>query len=90
MKPLPFLMENPFRQHTGSGDWHFWLKADMPIYEFVRSLDCIAHVHYEDVWQRAWVSINPLYDYEEAWLFVYSEIEAETRRIELDKVWEQE
>lgn len=88
MRPKAFVMENPQNIISGSGNWQFWLTAPLHVYDLVASWDCVAHLHYEDVWKRAYVVIDPRYDYQEAWLWIYEQLEAETQQVELSDVWD--
>lgn len=85
----PFDMTEPMPAAFGSGSWAFWLTlADPALYAFVEALPQVSNLHYEDVWQRAMVTLSPLYDYELAWLWVYGQLEAETSLVALDARWD--
>jgi hypothetical protein len=91
MKPQPFVMENPVNIASGSGNWQFWLTLPQDkrsLYDVVASWDCVSHLHYEDVWRRASVIIDPRYDYEEAWLWIYEQLQIETAVVELSEFWD--
>ena len=87
MQRKTFVMSEPIHQPSGTGDWMFWLSAENAVLELVSNFDCIAHLHYEQVWGRAYVIISPHYDYEEAWLWVYEQLEVETANVPLSDVW---
>jgi len=54
----------------------------------VEGMNAVAHLHYEEVWKRAWVVLNPLFDPEIAWLLIWYELENEVHsNISLDTIW---
>lgn len=90
-RPKPFHITEPFQER---GLWCFWLTADDGILEYISLLPCILQPHYSSPFQRqlrgrVLFSINPRYDHEETWLWVYELLETETHHVELDEGWEQ-
>lgn len=90
-RPKPFDMTDPFNEH---GVWCFWLTADMPVLQFVTHLNCVLNVSFMPPpfvarsHGRVLVRINPRYDHQEAWLWLYEQMELESRQIELSESWE--
>lgn len=90
-KPRPFDMTEPFCEH---GMWCFWLTADMPVLQFVTHLNCVLNVSFmppsfiSRPHGRVLVRINPRYDHQEAWLWLYEQLEFECRLFELNDSWE--
>ncbi|MBZ0279872.1 MAG: hypothetical protein K8L97_03970 [Anaerolineae bacterium] len=89
-RPMPFHMTDPF-QDRGMGC--FWLSADDHVLQFVSHLSCVLNMSYMSPFVRrpqgrALIAINPRYDVQEVWLWIYELLETETREIELDQTWE--
>jgi hypothetical protein len=76
-----------------NGLWSFWLTADDSVLQFVNNLNCILPVAQSPFFRRTsgrvMVSINPRYDHQEAWTWIYSLLEAETQIIDLGETWEE-
>lgn len=89
-RPKPFHMSEPAMQN---GLWSFWLTADDSVLQFVNNLNCILPVAQSPFFRRTsgrvMVSINPRYDHQEAWTWIYSLLEAETQIIDLGETWEE-
>jgi hypothetical protein len=89
-KPKPFDMSDPFQQPGGL--WSFWLTADDPLLKFAAHLSCIMPLSTpafsRPMRGRVMLGINPRYDHEEAWLWVYSQLEAEAQNVELSPAWD--
>lgn len=91
-KPLPFHMTDPFLDR---GVWCCWLTADEQVLRFINHLNCVLNVSYmtppfmRKAQERVLVTINPRYDPQEVWLWMYELLEAETRAVELDTSWEE-
>lgn len=76
---VPYVMENPVPVQFGTGNWAFWLACDdSALYDVVAAMSGVASLHYEEVWRRAFITISPLYDYEEVWLYIDSFLKAIT------------
>jgi hypothetical protein len=89
-KPKPFHMTEPFQEREV---WCFWLAAEEPVLQFVQNLHCIMAVSASTPFGRrppgrVLVTMNPRYDAQEVWLWIYDLLEAETQQIELDDSWE--
>lgn len=91
-RPRPFDMTDPFHEH---GIWSFWLTADLPVLQFVANLNCVLNVSYmpppfaaRPQGGRVMVRINPRYEHQEAWLWIYEQLELESRQVELSDTWE--
>lgn len=90
-RPKPFDMTEPFNEH---GVWCFWLTADLPVLQFVTHLNCVLNVAFMPPpfaarpHGRVLVRINPRYDHQEAWLWLYEQLELETRPVDLNDTWE--
>jgi hypothetical protein len=88
-KPAPFHMSEPVLDR---GIWYFCVTADEEILRFVMHLPCVmSYTHspfLRQTTRRVTVGINPRYDHEEAWLWIYDLLEGETRFVELDESWE--
>jgi hypothetical protein len=90
--PRPFHMTEPFYER---GVWCFWLAADEEVLRFVSHLYCVLTVSFTpSLLQRrqsgrGMVCINPRYDHQEAWLWIYDLLEGECNPVELDELWEQ-
>lgn len=90
-KPLPFHMTDPFQDR---GMWCFWLTADTPVLQFTSHLNCVLSLSYaapaffSKPQGRGLVAINPRYDAQEVWLWIYELLESETHWVELDNSWE--
>ncbi|HEX2906052.1 MAG TPA: hypothetical protein VHO69_04285 [Phototrophicaceae bacterium] len=80
--------------HQEQGIWCFWLTADLPVLQFVTHLSCVLNVAYMPPpfltrpQARILVRINPRYDPQEAWLWIYEQLERESLPVELNAVWE--
>jgi hypothetical protein len=90
-KPRPFDITEPFEN---SGVWCFWLTADVTVLQLVAGLNCILYAgcHPSPATHpphpRVLYTINPRYDHQEAWLWIYDLLEVETKTIELNELWE--
>lgn len=90
-KPKPFDMTEPFYEN---GIWCFWLTADMPVLQFVSHLNCVLNVSFLPppfalrAHARILIRINPRYDHQEAWLWIYDQLELESGEVELNVAWE--
>jgi hypothetical protein len=89
-KPKPFHMSEPFQQPGGL--WCFWLTADDPILRFVGYLSCVMNIGNAAPFPRSsrghvMFGINPRYDHEEAWMWIYRMLESETQPVELGSLW---
>jgi hypothetical protein len=84
-------MTEPFVER---GVWCFWLAADEPILQFVNHLNCVLTASFMAApflrrpSGRAMIAINPRYDHQEVWLWIYELLEMETQNIELSERWE--
>jgi len=87
MKKKLFVMQEP--KAINSEQYLFRLYAEPNILEFVENLDCVATVtKFTTMSDQIDVWLNPLYDYEEAWLFIFEQLEIETLKVELDtSIW---
>lgn len=88
--PKAFHMSEPFQDR---GIWFFWLSADQPVIDFVIHLHCVlplpeANAYFRRAQSRVLVGINPRYDNQEAWLWIYELLETEAHYIDLDDSWE--
>lgn len=87
-RPRPFDMTEPFLDR---GLWCFWLTADERVLQFVSHLHCILAPPSSPFSRRPQgrllLCINPRYDHEEAWLWIYELLQDETRLVELDDLW---
>ena len=87
-KPKPFHMTEPFLDR---GLWCFWLTADDAVLHYVSHLNCILPPQYNPFHRRPQsrllFMINPRYDHQEAWLWIYDQLEVETQNIELSEQW---
>lgn len=83
IKRKRFAMSNPY------GAWgdEFRITADPDIIDYLEALDYIIDLHHIIQGYTAMVQLNPLYDFEEAWLTIYDELEDYCNRVELDAVW---
>jgi hypothetical protein len=74
------------------GIWSFCLTAEEPIFQFVNRLNCVLPFLNSPFMRRpilrAVVSINPRYDPQEAWNWIYALLEMEAQKVDLDEVWE--
>lgn len=88
-QPRPFHITEPFQER---GLWCFWLTAEQDVLEYVRYLPCLlspAHSPFHRrVRGREMFSINPRYDYEDAWLWLIEVLESESHPVELNDDWE--
>src|SRR5689334_18176335 len=90
-RPKPFDITEPVRQPNGI--WTFWLTADERILDFVAHLSCVMPppsppFGSRPLRGRMQFAINPRYEHEEAWLWIYRTLEDETRFVELSDLWE--
>ncbi len=91
-RPKPFDMTEPFNEH---GVWCFWLTADLPVLQFVTHLNCVLNASFMPPpfvarpHGRVLVRINPRYDHQEAWLWLYEQLELESSKVELSESWEE-
>lgn len=87
-KPRPFDMSEPFYQ---GGMWCFWLTADEEVLRYVSTLNCILTTSSSPLMRsmrgRRMFSINPRYNYEETWMWLYRTLELETEHIHLGDLW---
>lgn len=90
-KPKPFDMTEPSLQPNGL--WCFWLSADERVLRFVAHLHCIIPVSNPPspfnraTRARMMFGINPRYNQEEAWMWIYRLLEGEAEMIELNDQW---
>lgn len=61
--------------------------------DYVGHLHCILNTPAPFPFQRRpqgrqLFTINPRYDHQEAWLFIYDSAEAESKNVELNEIWE--
>lgn len=89
--PKPFHMTEPFMDR---GLWAFWLTADLPVLRFVSHLQCVLQqpmfnspFGVRQQHTRMMFSINPRYDHQEVWLWIYETLECETKPIDLNELW---
>jgi hypothetical protein len=90
-KPKPFHMTEPFQDR---GLWCFWLTAEEPVLQYVCWLHCILTPPNPTPFHRRapgrmLFSINPRYDYQEAWLWIYDLLQSETQTVELNAIWDE-
>ncbi len=76
------------------GMWCFWLTAEAEVLQFVQHLHCVTSVSspgslFRPPQGRVLVMLNPRYDAQEVWLWLYDLLEAETHEVELDEWWEE-
>lgn len=91
-RPKPFHMTDPFMDR---GLWCFWLTADHPVLRFVSHLQCVLQQPMfnspfpfrQQQQARMLFSINPRYDHQEVWLWIYETLECETKTVELGDLW---
>ncbi len=83
IKRKPFMMHNP-TEHGAR--WLFMLEADENIRKFAETLPCVQVVLGLNG-DTCHVYIDTRYDYEEAWLWIYEQLENETRQVDLSEVW---
>lgn len=87
--PQPFHMTDPALQN---GIWSFWLTADESAIQYVSCLNCVLSCSNVPFGRRpggrVMVSINPRYDYSEAWAWIYHLLEGETQTVDLGDSWE--
>jgi hypothetical protein len=76
-------------REMGRGNrYALWLTATEPRYfDLVRDMRCVAAVS-EPVNNRALVEISNDHDPDEAWHWIRTELEVESRVVKLDKIWE--
>jgi hypothetical protein len=89
--PKPFDMSEPVQQPGGL--WGFWLTADDDILRYVANLNCILNASAPPAFSRTLrgrrlFSINPRYDHEDAWLWIFALLEAEAKKVTLTDTWE--
>jgi hypothetical protein len=91
-RPKPFDMTEP---HFNQGLWSFWLTAEPPVLTYVSHLPCVLQqavgspfLGRRPTQHRQMFTINPRYDYQEAWLWIYQQLDSEAREVELNDVWE--
>ncbi|MAS34475.1 MAG: hypothetical protein CL610_10735 [Anaerolineaceae bacterium] len=66
----------------------FWLTAhEDRFFEIVRSMGCVAFVSQPDN-NCALVEISNQHDADEAWHWIRTELEEESKFVKLDKIWE--
>ncbi len=66
----------------------FWLTStEDRFFEITRNMRCVASVSKPDN-NRALVEINNDHDPDEAWHWIRTELEEESRVVKLDKIWE--
>lgn len=74
--------------------WCLWIYADSQILSYVQELECIIKApHYRQLpglppEKRIKVAINPRYDYQEVWLWLWDILELETKHTTLSEQWE--
>jgi hypothetical protein len=85
MKPKAFVMSEP--QFVGV--WLFMLTIDRKYWDFVKRMPCV-NTTSELSGNNIHVWIDPRYDYEEAWLWIYEQLETETHEVVLGAVWDSE
>lgn len=89
-QPKPFDMGEPFQQ---GGLWCFWLTADDEILQYVATLNCVLSATTPPFTRptrgRRLFSINPRYQYDETWMWLYRHLETETEEVALADMWEQ-
>jgi len=85
MKPKAFALDNPIINH---GQCLIPLVIDQRYHEFVRAMPCTLRVDdFMSMPNLLHLHIDPRYDFEEAWLWIYEQLEAETNKVELGDVW---
>lgn len=84
IKPKPFVMENP--EQYAPGKWQFSLTAPDSLITFTKNLACVVNV-VPIYGESHLVVINPRWDYQEAWMFIYEQLESESNETKLDDVW---
>lgn len=86
MKPKSFVMNNPGQFGIG-GTWAFRLYAEPSLIAFVANLAPVYDL-FSYTSESCAVSIDPRWDYEEAWLWIYEQLETEAQEVDLDAaVW---
>lgn len=88
--PKPFVMNEPHAYLPGR--WEFVLYISEEYIGFVQSLACVSRVEdfqaaYKDEFH---VHINSRYDHQEAWQWIYEQIESEMNEIKLSSLWDVE
>lgn len=82
-----FTMDEP-REIGLTSRYAFWLTTeDKHLLAFVRSLACVAGVSETDS-NRVLVDILDTHDADEAWHWIRTELEEESKVVRLDKIWE--
>lgn len=87
MKPKAFVMSEPVAHILNH--WIVMIAIDYAYFDFIRAMPCVLST---EAWigREIRVYIDPRYDYEEAWLWIYEQLETETREVELGEVWDAE
>lgn len=86
MLKAPFYLQEP---RNGERPVICSLHADVRLIEYAERLDCVHRVTRfgDDEYVHLW--LDPRYDWQEAWLFIYMELETEARNTDLDPlVWD--
>jgi hypothetical protein len=81
MKPKPFVMEEPGGGHI------LLITIDHQYHDFIRAMPCVEFVNARPESSSIHVFIDRRYDIDEAWLWIYEQLEAETSKVELSDVW---
>jgi len=82
-----FSMSEP-AEHGGRTEYAFWLETkETRLFRFMRTLVCVASVKMVSK-DKALVAIKDIYDADEAWHYIRTEVEGEARFVTLDQIWE--
>lgn len=91
-KPKPFDMSELIAQPGGLQS--FWLTADEDVLKYVAHLNCVlnssaAPPFSRNLRGRRMFSINPRYDADEAWMWIYRLLESEANKVILSDLWDE-
>jgi len=82
-----FRMSEP-AEHVGKTQYAFWLQTEETrLFRFMRTLVCVESVKMVNK-GKALVAIKDIYDPDEAWHYIRTQMEGEAQFVVLDKIWE--
>jgi hypothetical protein len=83
-----FIMLPP-REYGRGTDFAFWMRAsDKKLLALVRSLNCVNNLKRHRLTGRILVEINDDHDPDEAWHWIFKELDEAVNYVELDDIWE--
>ena len=86
LTPKPFVMENPKFIGRNHDVCMIKMTVDRKHWDFIEAMPCVeATIELNGNAIHVWLDAR--YDYEEAWLWIYEQLEAETREVDLGEVW---